>query len=108
MEVLKKENDRNSSMPGAKKKLTDEELRQIAIHSQKSMGASYLNEIDGAIIGTAFAQFVLEGKIDPTLKNYVTKTVHREMLPILTRGALPAPYSLFKLSTGFPLAALIA
>ncbi len=85
IELLKKENERYNSMPGGGKKLTDEQLRQIVLHSQKNMGASYLNEIDGAIIGTAFAQFVIEGKVDPTLKNYVATTIQREMLPIITR-----------------------
>lgn len=85
IEMLKKENERYSSMPGGGKKLTDEQLRQIALNSQKNMGASYLNEIDEAIIGTAFAQFVIEGKIDPALKNYVAKTIQRESLPIITR-----------------------
>jgi hypothetical protein len=31
------------------------------------MGASYLNEIDEAIIGKAFTRFAIEGKIDPAL-----------------------------------------
>jgi uncharacterized protein YfeS len=82
--VLKQENER-SSTPGGGKKLTDEQLRQIAIDTQKNMGAAYLNEIDGAIIGTAFAQFVIEGRIDSTIKNFVTKTIEREMLPIIAR-----------------------
>jgi uncharacterized protein YfeS len=85
IEMLKKENERHSSMPGGGKKLTDEQLRQIVINSKKNMGASYLNEIDEAVIGTAFAQFVIEGKVDLTIKNYVAKTIQREMLPIITR-----------------------
>src|ERR1700761_733077 len=32
-----------------------------------NMGVSYLDEIDEAIIGTAFAQFVMEGKGDPRI-----------------------------------------
>jgi uncharacterized protein YfeS len=39
--------------------------------------------LDDAIIGTAFAQFVLEGKIDPNLKYYAAKALEREMLPIM-------------------------
>ena len=85
IEMLRKENERYSSMPGGGKKLTDEQLRQIVLNSQKNMGASYINEIDEAIIGTAFAQFVIEGKADPTIKNYVVKAIQREMLPIITR-----------------------
>ena len=83
--MLKKENERYSSMPGGGKKLTDEQLRQIALNSQMNMGASYLNDIDESIIGTAFAQFVIEGKVDLALKNYVAKTIQREMLAIITR-----------------------
>jgi len=49
------------------------------------MGVSYLVDQDEAIVGTAFAQFVLEDKIDPQLKYYVTKALHREMLTILIR-----------------------
>jgi uncharacterized protein YfeS len=82
--LLKKENNRSSSAPGAKK-LSDEQLRQIVTSSGNNMGISYLTDLDEAIIGTAFAQFVLEGKIDPDLKYYVTKALQREMLPILTR-----------------------
>lgn len=85
IEILKKENERYASMPGGAKKLTDEQLRQIVTNSQKHMGATYLVNIDEAIIGTAFAQFVMEGKIDPAIKNYVTKTIRREMLPVITR-----------------------
>jgi uncharacterized protein YfeS len=87
VEILKKENERNASMPGGggSKKLTDAQLRQIVLNTQKSMGTSYLDEIDQAIIGTAFAQFVMEGKADPALRNYAAKTIQREMLPIITR-----------------------
>ena len=59
--------------------------------SQKDMGMSYLWEIDEAIIGTAFAQFVIEGRVDPMLKYYAIKALTRQMLPIVTRGlATPA------------------
>lgn len=85
IEMLMKENERYASMSGGGKKLTDEQLRQIVLNSQKNMGASYLSNIDEAIIGTAFAQFAMEGKVDPTLKNYAAKTIQREMLPIITR-----------------------
>jgi uncharacterized protein YfeS len=56
-----------------------------AYMAASNMGLSFLSSIDESIIGTAFAQFVLEGKIDPSLKDYVTKALQREMLPILTR-----------------------
>jgi len=85
VEMLKKENERYASMPGGKKKLTDAQLREIVLNSQKNMGVSYLIDIDEAIIGTAFAQFVIEGRIDPSLKKYVIITIQREMLPLITR-----------------------
>jgi uncharacterized protein YfeS len=85
IEALKKQNERYSSMPGGGKKLTEEQIRQIAINSQTNMGGSFLSSIDEAIIGTAFAQFVIEGKVDPNIKDYAAKTIQREMLPIITR-----------------------
>ncbi len=76
----------NASSPNTKQKpLSDEQIRQIVINSQKSMGASFLTDLDQSIIGTAFAQFALEGKIDPVLKHFAEKTLQREMLPLLTR-----------------------
>ena len=80
---LKQENKRSQTAPGAKK-ISDEELHQIVISSGNNMGISYLIDLDEAIIGIAFAQFVLEGKVDPKLKYYVTKALEREMLTILT------------------------
>lgn len=38
---------------------------------------------DEAIVGVAFAQFVLEGKIDTQLKYDVTRTLQRELLPVV-------------------------
>jgi uncharacterized protein YfeS len=35
-------------------------------------------------MGTAFAQFVIEGKVDPNIKYYAGKAIQREMLPIIT------------------------
>lgn len=84
VKVLKQEYKKSQTAPGAKK-LSDEEIYQIVTSSGNNMGISYLINIDEAIIGTAFAQFVLEGKIDPKLKYYVTKSLEREMLAILTR-----------------------
>jgi uncharacterized protein YfeS len=82
--LLKQQNKKYQNTPGAKQ-LSDEEIHQIIISSGKNMGARYLIDLDEAIVGTAFAQFVLEGKIDPRLKYYVTKTLEREMLNMLTR-----------------------
>jgi uncharacterized protein YfeS len=80
--ALKQENEEYKTSPGGKQ-LSDEEIRQIATSSGKNMGTSFLIDLDDAIIGTAFAQFVLEGKIDPNLKYYAAKALQREMLPIL-------------------------
>jgi len=85
VDMLKKESERYSSMPGGGKKLTDEQIRQIATNSQKNMGASYLSSINEAIIGTAFAQIVIEGKVDSNIKYYASKAIQREMLPTITR-----------------------
>ena len=76
-------NDRSSTANG-QKALSDEQLRQIVINSAKKMGASYLIELDEAIIGTAFAQFVLQGKIDSSLRHFAEISLKREMLPLLT------------------------
>ena len=76
----------NASSANAKQKsLSDEQIRQIVINSQKNMGASFLVDLDQSIIGTAFAQFVLEGKVDPSLKLFTEKALQREMLSLLTR-----------------------
>lgn len=79
---LKQENEKYQTVPGAKQ-LSDEEIHQIAASAGKNMGTSFLIDLDDAIIGTAFAQFVLEGKIDPNLKYYAAKALEREMLPIM-------------------------
>jgi uncharacterized protein YfeS len=80
--ALKKQNEEYKTVPGGKQ-LSDEQIRQIATSSGKNMGTSFLIDLDDAIIGTAFAQFVLEGKIDPNLKYYAAKALQREMLPVL-------------------------
>lgn len=80
--ALKRQNEEYKNVPGAKQ-LSDEEIRQIATSSGKNMGTSFLIDLDDAIVGTAFAQFVLEGKIDANLKYYAAKALQREMLPIL-------------------------
>jgi uncharacterized protein YfeS len=67
------------------KKLSDEEVRQIVVRSQQNMGGLYLVDLDEAIIGTAFAQFVLEGKVEPALRGYAEIALKREMLPCLIR-----------------------
>jgi len=44
--------------------LTDQSLQDLIIKSAEGMGGIYLLQIDNAIIGTGFAQFAIEGKID--------------------------------------------
>ena len=50
------------------------------------MGLTYLVRLDESIIGVAFAQIVMEGRVDPRLKYYVQKALEREMLPMITRN----------------------
>lgn len=76
----------NASPPAAgQKQLSDEQLRQIVLDSQKNMGVSFLINLDESIIGTSFAQFVLEGKIDPSLQHFSEIALKREMLSILVK-----------------------
>jgi len=85
VQMLKSYNANSSGNAGGKKP-SDEELRNIVLSAQKSLGATYLMDQDQAIVGTAFAQFVLEGKLDPKLKYYTIRTLQREMLPIFGRS----------------------
>jgi uncharacterized protein YfeS len=63
--------------------LTDEQIRQVFILGARQMGGFYLIRQDNAIIGTAFAQFVLEGKIDHELKELSITAIKRQLLPVL-------------------------
>ncbi len=47
------------------------------------MGGDFLLGQDNAIIGTGFAQFVLEGKIDDELKALTITALNRQLLPVL-------------------------
>ena len=80
--MLKEYNSHNPGPPG-KAPLTDEQLRNIVISSSQNMGIQYLAGIDNAIIATAFAQFVLEGKIDPSLRSLSEIALRRELKAIL-------------------------
>lgn len=76
----------NAEHPGPNgKQPSEEELRKTAQTTAKGMGVEYLAGIDQAIVGTAFAQFVLEGEVDPQLKYFVMITLQRELLPVVTR-----------------------
>lgn len=58
-------------------------LRQAVISSSQEMGGSSLLGQDNAIIGTGFAQFALEGKIDNNLKALTITAINRQLLPVL-------------------------
>jgi uncharacterized protein YfeS len=81
---MMKEYNASPAMGGGKK-LSDSEVRQIVIRSEQNMGGLYLVDLDEAVIGTAFAQFVLEGKVEPALRGYAETALKREMLPLLIR-----------------------
>ena len=58
-------------------------LRESILSSSAAMGGVYLLQMDNAIIGTGFAQLVLEGRIEKDL-HYLTYTaLTRQLLPIL-------------------------
>ncbi len=63
--------------------LTDEELRDLVVHTAGGMGGDFLIGQDNAIIGTAFAQLALEGTIDEELKQLTAIALQRELLPML-------------------------
>jgi uncharacterized protein YfeS len=64
-------------------KLSDMQLRELIIASSKELGGTFLLGQDNAIIGTAFAQFVLEGRIDENLKKITITAINRQLLPFL-------------------------
>jgi uncharacterized protein YfeS len=65
------------------KDISDQTLQDLISQSAEGMGGTYLLNIDNAIIGTGFAQFATEGKIDEDLK-YLTQTaLKRQLLPLL-------------------------
>ncbi|RZK01836.1 MAG: hypothetical protein EOO46_19095 [Flavobacterium sp.] len=63
--------------------LNDEQLRDLINSTSKDMGGSFLLGQDNAIIGTGFAQFVLEGHIDKDLKALTIMAIKRQLLPLL-------------------------
>lgn len=62
-----------------------DELDTLRIKAYMTDGVPGLVIRDEAIIGAAFAQFVIEGKIDPELKYDATMTLQRELLPVVIR-----------------------
>ncbi len=63
--------------------LDDKQLRELINSTSKEMGGSYLLGQDNAIIGTGFAQFVLEGRIDNDIKTLTITAIKRQLLPLL-------------------------
>lgn len=64
-------------------KADDEQLRQVILSTSGTIGGIYLLGQDNAIIGTAFAQFALEGIISSELKNLTITALKRQLLPVL-------------------------
>ncbi|GAB2677722.1 hypothetical protein GCM10027036_34260 [Flavihumibacter cheonanensis] len=62
---------------------TDQYLQDIILQSSGRMGDIYLLQMDNAIIGTGFAQFVMEGKIDEDLQYLTLTALKRQLLPVL-------------------------
>jgi len=77
-----KEAFKNSPDTGFKN-LSDAQWRESIRSSSKATGGLYLLGQDNAIIGTGFAQFVLEGRIDRELKKLITTALKRQLLPLL-------------------------
>lgn len=75
--------DINKNSPDISMKLDDNQLREVIISSSNSMGGMYLLGQDNAIIGTGFAQFVLEGRIDNDIKSLAITAIKRQLLPLL-------------------------
>lgn len=63
--------------------LTDQFLQDMILQSAAGMGSIYLLQMDNAIIGTGFAQFVMEGKLDEDLQYLTYTALKRQLLPVL-------------------------
>lgn len=63
--------------------LSEEALQNIILQSAAGMGGIYLLQMDNAIIGTGFAQFVMEGKLDEDLQYLTHTALKRQLLPVL-------------------------
>jgi uncharacterized protein YfeS len=72
-----------NSPGGMANDINDEMLEETIRMSSQNMGGVYLLEIDNGIIGTGFAQFVIEGKIDTDLQYLTHTALKRQLLPIL-------------------------
>lgn len=75
--MLKNTSDQDETTP------TDQALQDLLLNTAKNMGGRYLLEMDNAIIGTGFAQFVMEGKIETDLQYLTYTALKRQLLPVL-------------------------
>ena len=73
----------NKNSPDTLHKLDDNQLREVVISASNGMGGMYLLGQDNAIIGTGFAQFVLEGHIDEDIRTLTITAIKRQLLPLL-------------------------
>lgn len=71
------------NQPEGQNKLSDEAYENIIQQSSAGMGRIYLLQMDNAIIGTGFAQFAMEGKIDVDLQYLAHTAIKRQLSPIL-------------------------
>jgi uncharacterized protein YfeS len=62
--------------------IDDAQLRQVILSSSQQIGGSFLLGQDNAIIGTGFAQFALEGRVDRDLKVLTLTAIKRQLLPV--------------------------
>jgi uncharacterized protein YfeS len=65
------------------KDIDDKQLKEVILASSKEMGGSFLLGQDNAIIGTGFAQFVLEGHMENDIKGLTITAIKRQLLPLL-------------------------
>jgi uncharacterized protein YfeS len=72
-----------NSADTAMRNVDDKELRDIVTRSSQQLGGAYLLGQDNAIIGTGFAQFVLEGHVDNDIKALTITAIKRQLLPVL-------------------------
>lgn len=65
------------------KKMTDEQLREMAKAASTGIAGRYLLGQDNAIIAIGFAQFVLEGTIENEMKLLTVTALKRQLQPML-------------------------
>lgn len=63
--------------------MDETQMRDVVLAATGEMGGRYLLGQDNAIIGTAFAQFALEGKIEPVVRDLAITALQRQLLPFL-------------------------